>query len=257
MRKLIAVLSTLLIAGALASIPSPALAAPPNDFGNTCVATTTAANATVVMTTKSGLNTLPITAPTSGVITKATFNVPPAPIIPTVMKTLRPTGGVNEYTVISQSASINVGTGNVAYDVRLPVTAGDLLGLYSGLGTLMCASANASDVVAAVAGDIQPGSPATYAPIPSRALSAVATIEPDADKDGYGDTTQDLCPQSASFQTACPVIMLDSFAAPSGKSITVVVATDDHARSWSPARSRSTARRSSSRAAPRPSRPER
>ena len=229
MRKLVAMLSTLLIAGALASIPSSALAAPPNDFGNGCLATTTTPNTTVVMTSKSGLNSLPITAPSSGVITKATFNVPPAPTIPTVMKTLRPTGVVNEYTVISQSASINVGTGNVAYDVRLPVTAGDLLGLYSGLGTLMCSTANASDIVAGVTGDIQPGTAATYAPVTSRALSAVATIEPDVDHDGYGDTTQDLCPQSAAFHTACPVIVLDSFAAPSGKTITMVVATNNDA----------------------------
>jgi hypothetical protein len=230
MRRLIAAPTIIALGSALVlAVPTPAHAAPPNDFGNGCLASTTTPNATVVMTAKSGLNALPITAPSSGVITKATFNVPPAPTIPSVIKTLRPTGGLNEYTVISQSASINVGTGNVSYDVRLPVTAGDLLGIYSGLGALMCGTADVADVVAAVTGDIQPGTAATYTPITSRAVSAVATIEPDADHDGYGDTTQDLCVQSAAFQTACPVIVLDSFAAPSGKSITMVVATNNAA----------------------------
>ncbi len=207
------------------AVPTPAHAAPPDDFGNGCLANTSAAGVTVVMTAKSGLNSLPIAAPSTGVITKATFNVPAVPAVPTVLKTLRPTANPNEYTVISQSASFNVNTGNITNDVRVPVTAGDLLGFTSPLGVLMCSTASASDVVASVAGDIQPGQVATYAPIPSRALSAVVTVEPDADKDGFGDKTQDLCPQSAAFQTACPVIVLDSFAAPSGKRITMVVTT--------------------------------
>jgi hypothetical protein len=33
-------------------------------------------------------------------------------------------------------------------------------------------------------------------------------IEPDADSDGYGDETQDKCPQSAAVQTECPPIAL-------------------------------------------------
>ena len=211
------------------AVPTPAHAAPPNDFGNSCLANTSVGPSTVVMTSKSGLNTLPITAPITGVMTKVAVNVPAVPPVATVIKTLRPTGNLNEFTVISQSATFNVNTGNNSYDVRLPVTAGDLLGASSSLAVLLCSTADASDVIASAAGDVQPGQVATYTPTPSRALVAVATVEPDADKDGYGDTTQDLCPQSAAFQTVCPVIVLDSFAAPSGKSITVVVATNNDA----------------------------
>ncbi len=29
-------------------------------------------------------------------------------------------------------------------------------------------------------------------------------VEPDADRDGFGDETQDACPSSASAQGACP-----------------------------------------------------
>ena len=38
----------------------------------------------------------------------------------------------------------------------------------------------------------------------SRELLVNADIEPDADLDGYGDETQDLCPTNASIQGACP-----------------------------------------------------
>ena len=115
-----------------------------------------------------------------------------------------------------------------SYPVRVPVTAGDLLGM-GGLAALMCNTGDAADVVATVAGDQGVGSVATYTPQPSRALSMVATVEADVDKDGYGDVTQDKCPQSAAFQTACPTITLSSFAASQGGSITVVVSTDNQA----------------------------
>jgi hypothetical protein len=211
------------------TVPTAAHAAPPNDFGNGCTANTSAGPSTIVMTAKSGLNTLPVTAPATGIITKVSVNVPAIPPVPTVVKTLRPTANPNEYAVISQSATFSITAGSASYDVRLPVTAGDLLGVSSSLGVLLCSSASASDVVAGVASDIQPGAVATYTPIPSRALPMVATVEPDVDRDGYGDTTQDLCPQSAAFQTACPVIVLDSFAAPSGKTVTVEVSTSTDA----------------------------
>ena len=35
-------------------------------------------------------------------------------------------------------------------------------------------------------------------------MLANADIEPDADRDGYGDETQDLCSSDASTQGACP-----------------------------------------------------
>jgi hypothetical protein len=35
-------------------------------------------------------------------------------------------------------------------------------------------------------------------------LNLSAVVEPDADHDGFGDVSQDACPQSAATQTACP-----------------------------------------------------
>lgn len=222
MRKLVALLSTLLIAGAVASIPSPALAAD-SQFGNSCTATTGPVNVTGVMTTKGAGNPLPITAQANGVITKATLALPAIGAASIVLKTMRATTTPNQYTVVGESVGFNVVTGTVGYPIRVPVKAGDLLGM-SGAGVLMCATGDANDVVALIAGNSAVGSTLTYSPTTNRALSMVATVEPDADADGYGDTTQDLCPQSAAFQTACPVVKLDSLAAKSGSKINVYVA---------------------------------
>lgn len=43
-------------------------------------------------------------------------------------------------------------------------------------------------------------------------IPVVASIEPDADGDGYGDETQDGCPQSAAYQGPCPRIGLSGLA---------------------------------------------
>lgn len=51
-------------------------------------------------------------------------------------------------------------------------------------------------------------------------------IEPDADGDGYGDETQDKCPQSALAQVACPVVKLSVSASAKKKQATILV-TDD------------------------------
>lgn len=230
-RSLPALAALTLLTGTVGSVgvAGPAQAAPPDDFGNGCLATTAPPNGTVLITAKSGVNPLPITAPRTGVITKATFNLPSAPVIPTVLKTFRSTGLPNGFTVVSESATIQVGGGLQTYPVRLPVTAGDLLGISSTLGVLLCSTGNAGDVVGSVAGIVGVGQSATFTPGTGTSVPVVATVEPDADGDGFGDTTQDLCPQSAAIQTACPVVVLDTFAASSGKTITLVVSTTNQA----------------------------
>ena len=63
-------------------------------------------------------------------------------------------------------------------------------------------------------------------PTPTARVPVVAVIEPDADGDGYGDETQDKCPQSAAVQIDCSPVGLDAFAVQSqGKVVVLVVAT--------------------------------
>jgi hypothetical protein len=56
-----------------------------------------------------------------------------------------------------------------------------------------------------------------------------ATIEPDADHDGYGDETQDGCPASPASHTTCPpakLVSLSSLALARKGSVVVFVSTD-------------------------------
>jgi uncharacterized repeat protein (TIGR01451 family) len=83
----------------------------------------------------------------------------------------------------------------------MPVKAGDIIGADSGGNAMLFATSTTTDV--------QTFSPQlnSFAHSPSKRLNREllvnADIEPDADGDGYGDETQDLCPDDASRHTAC------------------------------------------------------
>jgi hypothetical protein len=225
------VLLTLTLGAALVlGVPGSAQADPPNDFGNSCTAVAGPTNVTAVMTSKGAGNPLPITAPSTGVITKARFAFPAFPgTVPMIVKVLRSAGAANQFTVVAQSEPVNVSTGVNTLPVRVPVTAGDLLGM-GGIGAAYCTTGDPTDVVALATGDVAPGGTATFTAVTSAGLSLVATIEPDADHDSYGDTTQDLCPQSATTHAACPTIKLASLASASGNRINVLVAAASPAK---------------------------
>jgi len=97
------------------------------------------------------------------------------------------------------------------FDVRLPIQAGDAIGLdccadptLSNFATIFAATASA--VTLRWTPRLVDGGPpsAGLGDNPSELLLN-ADIEPDADHDGFGDETQDQCPTSASTQGACPV----------------------------------------------------
>jgi hypothetical protein len=210
---------------------SPASAAV--EFGSTCQGNETAENYT--LTTLASPGPLPLTAPSSGVITKVRTNLLPSlPIsIPTSIKLLRSAGGTS-YTVISQT-EIAAGPGVTATDARMPVLAGDHLGLF-GLPftfgespspgvSFYCKALGAGSSLGAVKQNVQPGETANFPAVTDAQIPVVAVIEPDGDGDGYGDETQDKCPQGAATQAECPAIKLDALSLVGKNAVTLVVAT--------------------------------
>ncbi|MBJ7359281.1 hypothetical protein [Nocardioides sp.] len=232
MRRLITAASALLI-GATMLVPSPASAASV-EMGNSCTAGGAGASFTVLMVGKGADNPLPITAPSAGVLTKARFTLPTgdSPGFPQKLKVARSAGAPNQYTVVGESGVLPVVSGVQTFDVRVPIAAGDLIGLQGGAsgGVLYCNSGDTANVGAVLAGDPAVGSTATYSPESGLALPVVVTLEPDADKDGYGDETQDQCPQSAAAQGPCPIVKLDSFSLAQDGSILVLVGTSESAK---------------------------
>jgi hypothetical protein len=215
------------VMAAMAMLAAPSAMAA-TEVGSNCLASTTAGNNTIVPVTPAAGSTLPVTVPSSGVITRWRLSVAPFPgSIPEALKVLRPTGAANEFEAVAESVQ-SISAGSNIFDVRIPVRAGDHLGLYgsgSEIGTLACAP---------VAGGVIRLSK-TPAPLGSKQVfgeefkevqvPVLALVEADADGDGYGDESQDKCPRSATLQTECPVALVDSVPLVKKGAVVLLVAT--------------------------------
>lgn len=232
MKKRLAISVAGMVAAGALLLAAPALAA--TEFGDNCVANEAEEDITVFEFSAPG-NPLPTAAPVSGVITKWKTSVvseaPPG--IPTSLKVLRLNSGAKTAFVVGESFG-SVNPGSNTFSARIPVQAGDRLGLYgsSEIGTLFCETPSEKTHLGAyeVPGGGLTGNTFPFNEGDSNARIPVsAVIEPDADGDGYGDETQDLCPQSAALQTACPIVTLDAFSLVGGSAVSVLVATSTDA----------------------------
>jgi hypothetical protein len=224
-------LATLAAVGVLA-IFGTASAAAATEFGDTCSGNevTEFEPNTYFEITAFG-NTMPIAAPTSGIITqwKVSSSIPAA--FPQTLKVLRVSGPAT--VLIVGEATGSVAGGSNTFNTRIPVQAGDRLGLFgtsqevlgTPVGNLYCLLPGPENQVGGFPGaGGGPGTSVPYAVIEAEARFPVsAVIEPDADNDGFGDETQDKCPQSATTQAACPVIQLSVTATAKKKAATVTV----------------------------------
>ena len=169
-------------------------------------------------------NPLQTAAPASGVITKWGVNVIPFPgTLPLTLQAIRLVSA-NQLQVTGES-SVNVIGGNNSFDTRISIQAGDKIALHGSgeIGTLICQSGAEE----AHLGGFLPVGPGTTTLFEQGndnfRVPLTASIEPDADNDGFGDETQDACPQSATTQVACPVVTLSTSATATKKSVTVLI----------------------------------
>ncbi len=175
-------------------------------------------------------NPSPLTAPVSGVITQWKSNLAPVPaFVPQTLKVLRQ-NGPNTVQIIGESSGTITGGANT-FNTRIPVQAGDRLGLLGDgatYGNLFCNTPGVENLIGAFAGGGGgPGATVAFAQFSEEfRIPALAVIEPDADNDGFGDETQDKCPQNASFQVPCPVAKLSASAVVRKGLVTVLVTSD-------------------------------
>ncbi|HVY96728.1 MAG TPA: hypothetical protein VHA54_07190 [Solirubrobacterales bacterium] len=128
------------------------------------------------------------------------------------LKVFRPTGLLGQYLSVGEEGphAVAANTAPTFSGVRIPVQAGDLLGML-GVG-LNCTSEYMPTKlgykvqVFPMGVDPAPGSTASVESNGSgSAIEIAATVEPDVDGDGYGDETQDACPADASaHKLPCP-----------------------------------------------------
>lgn len=116
-------------------------------------------------------------------------------------------------TVAATSPKLTVATNKLnTFAVRVPIRTGQKLGIGFSATNMACATAAdfAGDSTL-VKASFDPDTSRTF--VADGTLSSAghtfrpnisAVLEPDVDKDGYGDVTQDGCPQSAHLTVACP-----------------------------------------------------
>ena len=136
-----------------------------------------------------------------------------------VFKVYRPTVANSYVVVASEARQVTAGVTHT-FDVRIAVKPGDVLGL-STTGVETGFAGASTDVIGLTTpADAAPGQTATTPPggSPGVRLDVAAVLESDADGDGYGDDTQDLCAADKTTAAKCLDTRIDK--APTHKVLT-------------------------------------
>jgi hypothetical protein len=220
--------------GAILGVGSASAA---TEFGSGCAANAVKDGAIWVSTGHAPDSPLPATAPISGVITEWHVNTNLTvesegnftgeyPRIFQQRLLVLKSNGPESFTVVGEAPGGPLTLkGSNTYLSRVPVQAGDYLGLAGDPYAAYCTTENPADTFGASVGGAPVGSNVKVQNSTGAQVPVTARIEPDADGDGYGDETQDQCPQSAAYQTACPVITVSTLSLEGAKAVTVYVSS--------------------------------
>lgn len=127
------------------------------------------------------------------------------------LRTVHSNGSLESAYTASEGAPNDVlplTPGSIAsFEARVPAAAGDHLGIGSATGSAFtgqthCTALAPSEVgrTGLFNGNAPEGTSLTWTDAAGRVPNVQAMLEPDADKDGYGDSSQDLCPDKASIR---------------------------------------------------------
>ena len=207
------------------------MASAATEVGNDCIATNGLSGVAMVQLADAPGNPLPLTAPTAGVVTKwkVTRGFTPIETLEDKLKVYRATGSANQFEVVGESPLEVIDEGPNSFDAQIPVQAGDRFGLYgtSPSGGIFCETESSQDVLGQSVGDSPLGSTQDFKEVPNKRVAVSALVEPDVDRDGWGDETQDKCPRSAAIQLVqCSRLTLASYAIARKGSALLLVSTD-------------------------------
>jgi len=228
--------AALVLATAVCALVGAGPASAATVFGSGCTATQITDGAIWVSTGHAPANPLPVTSPISGVVTEWAINTniviesegKLAGELPRVLQqrllVLRAEG--ESFKVIGEASGGPLSlSGSNTYNARVPIQAGDYLGIAGNPFTAWCDTKDPADTYAAATGGTPTGSVFRVERSTGLQVPITARVEPDVDGDGYGDETQDQCPQSASYQTPCPVVTVSSLSLIHPKAVTVYVSS--------------------------------
>jgi uncharacterized repeat protein (TIGR01451 family) len=165
------------------------------------------ANTTVVQQT-SGSSSPSYAVPADGLITSWSYQAKAAPGTRR-LKVFRATGTSGQFVVVGESATETPAPNQLnSFGTRVPVTQGDRIGFFTATGDDGCRrTAGSGDQAAGRVGTADPAVGTTISSTffaSSTLIDVGAVVEPDSDRDGYGDETQDKCLGDANvFDTPC------------------------------------------------------
>ena len=145
------------------------------------------------------------TIPSDGVVTSWSYQLGNAAITGLRLEIADP-GSAGSHTIVGQAAAGSQTPGAVnSYPARISVKAGDIVGIFfGGGGNCLLGTGMGGDAIDFHAGDLSPGASAMFTPLTGNRLPVEATVEGDADHDGFGDETQDQCPGALGPVNGCP-----------------------------------------------------
>jgi hypothetical protein len=228
--------AALVLALAASSLCGAGSASAATVFGSDCTATN-AEQGAIWISTSHPEGAFPVTAPMSGVITEWLVNTnikvesegKLAGEFPRIFQQrliVVRSEGPETFKVVgeAQGGPLNL-QGTNSYLARVPVQQGDYIGLAGDPYAAFCKTENKADRFAVTVGGTPVGSSFRVENKEGLQVPVVARVEPDVDGDGYGDETQDKCPQSAAYQTPCPVVTVSSLALTHPKTVSLYVAS--------------------------------
>lgn len=176
-------------------------------------------------------------APSAGILTSFSHIAEASPDATLSLIVLRPIG-VNYSVVAVSEPKTLVGGAMNTFPARIPVLAGDIIGVQGDTWNLGAASpaATMASTFRATATPVSAGGTILSGVIGDfngYILDISATLEADADGDGFGDETQDLCPTQATTQGACdltgPTLTVKASKTQQSKSSLKLTATSNEA----------------------------
>jgi hypothetical protein len=144
----------------------------------------------------------PYAAPFAGVITSWSHQASASPP-PLKFKVGRHAVG-NNFTIVGESGIETLAPGMLnTFPARIPVQAGDLIGFYVGAAAPCAQLMSPGYEHQFRMGDTAQSTTAAFSPAMNVRLDISASLEPDADSDGFGDETQDCDPTDPARAEDC------------------------------------------------------
>ena len=166
-----------------------------------------------------------LAAPADGVLVRWRLRVlDPEEADSYALQVVRPVAG-GGYEVVASSAGGDPTVARPTFSSRLAVTAGDRFAVRESTGQsdgfARAGAGFAAGRFTPALGVGDDGIPVTY-PSPLQLLAS-ADVEPDADRYGYGDVSQDACPADAARVETCPIDVTAAVVAPASAVIGAAV----------------------------------